>query len=197
MLPRLWYAGTSALLPCVLSCLLLLLITPPVHAARSTFLPPTVSVLVGPQAVAPQDTQQAFTLDGVQTLTLMFRIKQLPRAPTPPPAYVGLPEWTFAGGEGYLLVTRGDYGAPIGRLTEMMYFPGKFRPCNGSTRTFYSAQRFWVDSDLSRFVGRSYWGFPKVSGCTWLEHVNCARHQSRLAQLARAAGKSTVWQLLR
>jgi hypothetical protein len=71
--------------------------------------------------------------------------------------------WDFLSGEGYLLVTRGDMGPLIGVLSEMMWFPGKFKP-SCSNHTFYSAQRFWVDMPISQQIGRTYWGFPKVRG---------------------------------
>lgn len=106
--------------------------------------------------------QQQFMLSNAKTLTLIFRTKPLQQPPTPPPAYKNAPmwRWDFLGGEGYLLVTRGDMGPLIGVLSEMMWFPGKFKP-SCSNHTFYSAQRFWVDMPISQQIGRTYWGFPK------------------------------------
>jgi hypothetical protein len=112
----------------------------------------------------PTQQQQPFTLNGAKTLTLMFRLKPLQQQPTPPPAYVNAPmnRWDFTGGDGYLLITRGDMGPIIGVLSEMMWFQGRFRP-RCSNATFFSAQRFWVDLKISQDIGRTYWGFPKVS----------------------------------
>lgn len=148
----------SCALFCIASSLLLLLW--PAHAASSFLFKASAA-----SAVAAD--QQTFSLDGVQKFTLIFRVKQLPQAPTPPAPYANMPmwRWEYTGGEGYLLVTRNDFGPLIGVLSEMMYFPGRFRPrctppCN---TTFFSAQRFWVDMKISQQIGRTYWGFPKVS----------------------------------
>jgi hypothetical protein len=129
-------------------CLLLLAVS--AHTANALLL--------------PTQQQQPFTLNGAKTLTLMFRLKPLQQQPTPPPAYTNAPmnRWDFTGGDGYLLVTRGDMGPLIGVLSEMMWFPGRFRP-KCSNQTFFSAQRFWVDLPISQQIGRTYWGFPKVS----------------------------------
>ncbi|KAF6256207.1 hypothetical protein COO60DRAFT_1461782 [Scenedesmus sp. NREL 46B-D3] len=143
--------GSSGCRPCSLgqrsaACLLLLAVS--AHAAHALLL--------------PAQQQRPFTLNGAKTLTLMFRLKPLEQPPTPPPAYTNAPmdRWQFLGGDGYLLITRGDLGPLVGVLSEMMWFPGKYRP-TCSNHTFYSAQRFWVDLPISQQIGRTYWGFPK------------------------------------
>jgi hypothetical protein len=204
-------------------------------------------------AAAPTPAAVRFPPE-MKAFTLIFPLEPLPAAPTLAAAYAKHPavhQWQFIeGSTGMLVLTRHDYGFPIGVLTELMYFPGKYRvpprggtealckhstgaspgnalssslkhcdtdtaPANVdadneddgdditmvkvmingdkddqaastthgehrnrrcqlrrilSTAGYYSAQRFWVDKQISRIIGRSVWGFPKeMASFVWTD----------------------------
>jgi hypothetical protein len=91
-----------------------------------------------------------FKLPATGKVKYMFALttKPLPRAPKPPSLWRGRPAWEFLGGSGTLMVASYTGApAPIGDYNELVYIPGKYAPCNGSSNIAYdSVTRIWVDS---------------------------------------------------
>lgn len=162
----------------------------------------------GPSSSTAADASR-LSLPGHPKLTLVYPLAGLRTPPTPNPAY-GAPaspahpmsnaSVAFAGGRGWLVITRHEMSAaPGGVLSEAMFFPGQYVPLRcappGWTAAqprprYHSTARFWVDWSVSRDYGRNVWGFPKVR--VWVNEGAAGRRTSvltctRLRMLAVAA----------